>query len=170
MKEKILELIHKELENVGGDNIFHDCYNPRTWHCGDYLSPHKKNTLEIKSNCDGRETIDVDLLDFALKFEDGEPSIKICTITNYTVKLEPYKTKYFGFKKFASIITSYIFTTKITCGHISFDLSDDENAELIKLTKESYSKYLSLKDKARDKEVSKKIKKRLKKYQNKLGE
>jgi hypothetical protein len=65
-----------------------------------------------------------------------------------------------------SIITSYIFTTKITCGHISFDLSDDENAELIKLTKESYSKYLSLKDKARDKEVSKKIKKRLKKYEN----
>jgi hypothetical protein len=34
------------------------------------------------------------------------------------------------------------------------------------LTKESYSKYLSLKDKARDKEVSKKIKKRLKKYEN----
>jgi hypothetical protein len=164
MKEKILELIHKELENVGGDNIFHDC--GYSWYDG---PPYKKNTLEIKSNCDSKETIDVDLLDFALKFEDGEPSIKIYTITNYTTKLEPYKTKYFGFKKFTSIITSYIFTTKITCGHISFDLSDDENAELIKLTKESYSKYLSLKDKARNKEVSKKIKKRLKKYQNKLG-
>ena len=61
---------------------------------------------------------------------------------------------------------NYTFTTKITCGHISFDLSDDENVELIKLTKESYSKYLSLKDKVRDKEVSKKIKKRLKKYES----
>ena len=52
MKEQILKLIHKELENVGGENIFHDCYNPRTWHCGDYLSPYKKNSIEIKSNCE----------------------------------------------------------------------------------------------------------------------
>jgi hypothetical protein len=36
---------------------------------------------------------------------------------------------------------------------------------LVKLTKESYEKYLTLKDVVKDKEVSKKIKKRLKKYE-----
>ena len=164
MKEQILKLIHKELENVGGENIFHDCYNPRTWHCGNYYSPYKQTNLEIKSNCDGNERIDVVKLDFTLKFEDGEPNIKVYTNWDYSVKLEPYKTKYFGFKKFESTITTYKFTTKVICGHIMFDLSDEETVELLKLTKESYTKYLSLRDKAKDEKVSKKIKKRLEKY------
>jgi hypothetical protein len=167
MKEQILELIHKELENVGGENIFHYC-NTGSWYTEDYYSPHKKSNFNVKTNCDGSEKIEVELLNFTLEFEDGEPSIRIQTIRNYQLEEVPYKTKWFGFKKFLSIITTYKFTTKITCGHIEFELSNEETDELLKLTKESYAKYLSLKDKARDKEVSKKIKKRLKKYENKI--
>lgn len=164
MKEQILKLIHKELENVGGENIFHDCYQSYTFYTEDYYSPHKKKSLEIKSNCDVTEKIDVDMLDFTLKFEDGEPNIKIYTKWDYNGKLEPYKTKYFGFKKFTSVITTYKFTTKVICGHIMFDLSDEETVELLVLTKQSYEKYLSLRDLEKDKKVAKKIKKRLKKY------
>lgn len=162
MREKILELIHKELENVGGENIFHDCYNGIH-----YLHPNpiRPSRFRVKLNCDTNEYITPDLLDFALKFEDGEPSIRIYTMWDYKSTNKIYKTKYFGLQKFWETNTEYTFTTKITCGHISFDLSNEENDELVKLTKQSYEKYLSLKDKVKDKEVSKKIKKRLKKYE-----
>lgn len=163
MREKILELIHKELENVGGENIFHDCYNGVH-----YLTPNpiRPSRFRVKLNCDTDEYITPDLLDFALKFEDGEPSIRIYTMWDYKSTNKIYKTKYFGLQKFWETNAEYTFTTKITCGHISFDLSNEENDELVKLTKQSYEKYLSLKDKIKDKEVSKKIKKRLKKYEN----
>ena len=167
MKEKILELIHKELKNVGGENIFHYCSNHWGW--SNYGPPFKEENLVIKQNCDTSEQIKLEVLEFTLKFEDGEPSIRVYTQWDYSSVDEIYKTKYFGLKKFWSRVTTYKFTTKITCGHILFDLSDEESVELLKLTKESYAKYISLKDEVRDKEVSKKIKKRLKKYQNKLG-
>ena len=164
MKEQILKLIHKELENVGGESIFHDCTTG--WYSEDYYSPHKKSNFNVKTNFDDTETISVEYLNFTLKFEDGEPSIRIKTIHNYQSEEVLYKTKWFGFKKFTSIITTHKFTTKITCGHLEFELSNEETDELLKLTKESYAKYLSLKEKAKDKEVSKKIKKRLKKYES----
>ena len=168
MKEKILELIHKELENVGGENIFHNCNNPWGW--TNYGAPFKVVNLTTKHNCDTSEQMKPEVLEFTLNFEDGEPSIRVYTKWDYNCIDELYKTKYFGLKKFWTTVTTYTFTTKVSCGHISFDLSDEESVELLKLTKESYSKHCSLRDELKDKVISKKIKKRLKKYQNKLGE
>lgn len=163
MKEQILELIHKELENVGGENIFHNCYYYNH-------TPYITRRFKVKENDDTSTYISPDIMEFTLKFEDGEPDIRVYTQWDYSSVDEIYKTKYFGLKKFWSKVTTYKFTTKVTCGHISFDLSDKESDELLELTKKSYKKFLSLKDETRDKEVSKKIKKRLKKYQNKLGQ
>jgi hypothetical protein len=162
MKEKILELIHKELENVGGENIFHNCYYYNH-------TPYITKRFKVKENDDTSTHISPDIMEFTLKFDDGEPDIRVYTQWDYSSADEIYKTKYFGLKKFWSKVTTYKFTTKVICGHISFDLSDEESVDLLKLTKESYAKYNSLKDEVRDKEVFKKIKKRLKKYQNKLG-
>ena len=170
MKEKILELIHKELKNVGGENIFHNCYFANHIYCGGYSpSPYVTKRFKVKENYDKSEHISPDIMEFTLKFEDGEPDIRVYTQWDYSSADEIYKTKYFGLKKFWTTVTTYRFITKVICGHILFDLSDEESIELLKLTKESYSKYKLLKDEVRDKEVSKKIKKRLKKYQNKLG-
>ncbi len=167
MKEKILELIHKELENVGGENIFHNCgYTSWGWYDG---PPFKVVNLTTKHNCDTSEQIKPEVLEFTLNFEDGEPSIRVHTRWDYNCIDELYKTKYFGLKKFWTTVTTYKFTTKVSCGHILFDLSDEESVNLLELTKESYSKHCSLRDESKDKVISKKIKKRLKKYQNKLG-
>jgi hypothetical protein len=159
MKEKILELIHKELENVGGENIFHNCYYYNH-------TPYITKRFKVKENDDTSTHISPDIMEFTLKFEDGEPDIRVYTQWDYSSVDEIYKTKYFGLKKFWSKVTTYKFTTKVICGHISFDLSDEESVELLKLTKESYAKYNSLKDALKDKIVLKKIKKRLKKHGN----
>ena len=159
MKEKILELIHKELENVGGENIFHNCYYYNH-------TPYITKRFKVKENDDTSTHISPDIMEFTLKFEDGEPDIRVYTQWDYSSVDEIYKTKYFGLKKFWSKVTTYKFTTKVICGHISFDLSDEESVDLLKLTKESYAKYNSLKDALKDKIVLKKIKKRLKKHGN----
>lgn len=162
MKEKILELIHKELENIGGVNIFHDSYTP-----GNFFNygPIREGRFCVKRNCDVVEYIRPDILDFTLKFEDGEPSIVIYTTHSFTSTETLYKTKYFGLRKFLETNSEYTFKTIVTCGHISFDLSNEENDELIELTKKSYSKYLSLKNENEDKRVLDKLNKRLKKYE-----
>ena len=161
MKEKILELIHKELKNVTGENIFKDTSNIESWHCS---TPYQELNLAVKINCDASEYINPEVLGFSLKFEDGEPNIIIWHERDYTSNLTLYKTKYFGFSKFWQNNITYTITTKVNCGHISFDLSDDETAELLKLTKESYAKYLSLKDELKDKKVLDKLNLRLEKY------
>jgi hypothetical protein len=168
MKEQILELIHKELENVDGKKIFHQ--GPYTIYYLEDYSPVRTLNLESKVNCDTRETIKPEVLDFCLRFEDGEPDIMVYTTWKEHENKRLYKTKYFGLRKFWEYTYTYNFITKVTCGHISYQLSENENDELLKLTKKSYEKYLSLKESIKDKEVSKKIKKRLKKYKNKLGQ
>jgi hypothetical protein len=167
MKEKILELIHKELKNVGGENIFHNCYFANHIYCGGYSpSPYVTKRFKVKENDDTSTHISPDIMEFTLKFEDGEPDIRVYTQWDYSSADEIYKTKYFGLKKFWTTVTTYRFITKVICGHILFDLSDEESVDLLKLTKESYAKYNSLKDAANDKIVLKKIKKRLKKHGN----
>jgi hypothetical protein len=161
MREKILELIQKELENVGGENIFHECYQSAYY---SYPNPIKQGRYLIKDNCDITQYIIPDLLCFTLKFEDGEPSIRVYSYSESESTSKLYKTKYIGIKKFWETNTSYKFITKITCGHISFDLSDEENNELLKLTKVSYEKYLSLMNEVKDKKVLDKLNKRLEKY------
>ena len=168
MKEQILELIRKELENVGGKKIFHQ--GPYTIYYLEDYSPVRKLNLESKVNCNTREIVKPEVLDFSLKFEDGEPDIMVHTTWKEHENKRLYKTKYFGLQKFWEYTYTFTFTTKVSCGHICYELSEEENDELLKLTKESYEKYLSLKETMDDKEVSKKIKKRLKKYKNKLGE
>jgi hypothetical protein len=162
MREKILELIHKELENVGGENIFHECYQAAYY---SYPNPIRQARYLVKDNCDTNDYITPDLLCFTLKFEDGEPSIRVYSDFEYESTSKLYKKKYIGIKKFWETNTSYKFITKITCGHISFDLSDEENDELLKLTKVSYEKYLSLMNGVKDKKVLDKLNKRLEKYE-----
>lgn len=164
MKEKILELIHKELENVGSENIFHNI----THRYIDYWSwvdtPYRECLLESKTNCDEVKSIYGELLHFTLKFPDGDPDINIFTDYKSTPSTELYKTKYFGFKKLYTTITKFTYTTKVKCGHVDFELTEEQSAELLKLTKEAHAKYLILKDEAMNREIAKKINKRLKEH------
>lgn len=164
MKEKILELIYKEIENVGSENIFHDCYYSSYYNQN---TPYCEKTLVYKSNCDGYVNSSCEQPSFTLKFEDGEPNILVYNNYTYTTSTEVYKTKYFGFKKLYTTINTYTYTTKVVCGHIRFDLTDEQSAELMRLTKEAYTKHLALNDAEADKKIARKINNRLKKHKNK---
>lgn len=160
LRAKIIQLIHKELEEVQGENIFIDLgYNFRE------MCPFYEVNVVKKGNIDEQVIDKPDAIRFALKFKDGEPDIQIYTYFNFTYREEPYKKvwSWRGRKQLFTKFTEYTVTTEITCGHILFNLTEEEHQDLINRTKASWNKYQSLKDIALDNKVLDKINMRLKK-------
>jgi hypothetical protein len=162
IENKIIELIYKELDNVTGKKIFHT-YSLGWVGNGD---PIYTDRYLVKSNCDESEYSEIEFINFALKFDDGEPNIDVFTQYSYNSREEPYKIIKRWFYKNKTEKTRYYdynTPTEIICGHIRFELTSDETILLKEKIKIAYQKYLTLKDVELDKEVMEKIDLRLKK-------
>lgn len=166
IEKKILSLIHKELENIGGENIFHNTTDG-FWFP---TSPLTERPFVTKRNDDEIESCKHEFIRFTLKFEDGEPDISIYTQANIKEeKREFYRYKWyiypFGGKRLYTDYTNYEFKTNVRCGNVSFNLTHYEHLELVEKTRIAYDRFLSLKSDAENKRLSDKIDLRLSKHQ-----
>ena len=156
MKDKILRLIYAELKATNGDTKFH-C-NRHNYFAP--TQPYYRKSLMVESYIKWE---DFNYLDYILKFEDGEPDILVTSFTKNCIETEVLIGESFWGKKRYKTTTSYVIKTKVHCGHVSFELTDEEASELFEETEQAYKRYLSLKDVAADKALDDKLELRLKK-------
>lgn len=159
IRTKIIQLIHNELEEIQGEDIFN------TYFAIPSMGPVQVFCLTIKCNVDEQIIDRPDRISFELKFKDGEPNIKVYSFITWTERKEPYKKVWTwrGRKQLFTDYKEYTVITSINCGHIHFRLTQEEHQDLIKRTKASWDKYQSLKDITLDNKVLDKINLRLKK-------
>jgi hypothetical protein len=192
MKDKILKLIYKKLDEVDGSTKFYNChkyevirpfelsifdveknedyqYNWLGFYRGDtqYWSPsgsYRKEDKLIKVNLLSvdRKYEDIELLSNTIVFEDGEPDIRISTMPERTENIQKAITKNFWGRNYSYKTTyTYKFIVHINCGHISFNLSEQESIDLLTATKTAYDRSLSLKSSYDDKVLDDKLNLRL---------
>lgn len=194
IKDKILKLVYKQLEEVDGSTTFHNTngfynipfdsislciekneaydYNWLGWYKGkgdnkQYWSPsgsYQKDDKLIKVSClpFSKKSEYFDRLSNMIIFEDGEPSINITTRVVENSNVEKTIAKKFWGKNYSYKTTyTYKFIVNISCGHINFDLSEQEGLDLLTLTKAAYDKSLSLKQSYDDKVLDDKLNLRL---------
>lgn len=199
MKDKILKLIYKKLDEVDGSTKFYNYhkyevirpfelsifdveknedyqYNWLGFYRGgdtQYWSPsgsYQKEDKLIKVNLLSvdRKYEDIELLSTAIVFEDGEPDIRISTMPERTENIQKVITKNFWGRNYSYKTTyTYKFIVHINCGHISFNLSEQESIDLLTATKTAYDRSLSLKSSYDDKVLDDKLNLRLDKVKKK---
>ena len=117
----------------------------------------KVNLLSVDRKCE-----DIELLSTAIVFEDGEPDILITTITESTENIQKAITRNFWGRNYSYKTTyTYKIIVHINCGHISFNLSQQESLDLLTATKLAYDKSLLLKKIYDDKVLDDKLNLRL---------
>lgn len=160
MKDKILKLIYAELKATNGETKFHS--NNQNWF-GPIKPYYGYSLVTERNDTNSNKSEEFDYLNYVLKFEDGEPDIIIVTrVKDFTEKKKLIYKSFWGQKRYKTII-SHVIKTNVTCGHVFFELTDEEASELFEETKYAYKKYLSLKDGAADKALNDKLDLRLKK-------
>ena len=175
MKDKILEVIHKELENIGNKNIFRGRNNESQ------ISINPINPIVNENKCIGKiyfpndwrhkdtryETCEC--LQYILVFEDGNPPIEVSSVITTDYHSEEVKKKYLWFFEKGTKEIAYSYTNtvvvSITCGKFSFKLTEDEKNELLERTKFAYQRYKLEDDKQYEDEINKKLDLRLKKWE-----
>jgi len=169
MKEKILLLIAKRLDNITHENIFHTRQrsyggsmlgNPIT--LGINTVQHTTDSTDFKTET---KRTHVDILDFELVFEDGEPNIQVGENICSTTTQETSTVSKKGF--FSKIITTKIedvqhtYKKFVRVGHVKIELTDQEGKDLMDATKKAYERYLELKLAFDDETVMQKLDLRL---------
>jgi hypothetical protein len=198
MRDKILKLIYKKLDEVDGSTKFYSSrnvlnvyrevllpfytttlpverneaysynwlglYPSDTYHYWSPSGSYKKEDKLIKVNrlpCDIKSE-EFDLIDNKIIFEDGEPDIIIYSAYNRYEDVEKTITKNFWGRNYSYKTTiTYKFIVNISCGHINFNLSEQEGVDLLNATKAAYQKTLSLKQSYDDKVLDDKLNLRL---------
>jgi len=169
MKEKLLSLIHHEIESMTDKLVFKDTYN-WNWgacepiHKGNYCTKWLTDIAVDNGAYPKREYFERDTLHFSLKFPDGEPDIRIYTSTNINEK-ETIFEKRFLRPNIILCEREWTFVTKIECGKLSYELTDAEEAKLIEVAKAGYQKYLDNKAMYEKLKTINKIEMRLAKHQ-----
>ena len=171
MKGKILELIHKELENIGNENIFF------SKNCGSYYptKPVKNKTIYIEREYNENDWLEtnsvnerVEYLDYCLTFEDGEPPIEVCySVTPVFIESIQQFRGIWPFKFKTKISTHYyniVRESKITCGKYTFVLTEDEEEDLLERTKFAYQCFSLTREKHCEDEIMAKLTLRLDKW------
>lgn len=172
MKEKILLLINKRLENITHENIFHDFEH--SYSCNFYPRPpiHEVETQKRYTTINKKtETMfgplvgdKIDVLKYQLIFEDGEPNISVSYEVSHTKTTTENVQKRFLRKNITTTIEDYIFSYKtiIRFGHVKIELTDEESQELMDATIKAYACHLKLKEDNDDKILMDKLDLRLK--------
>lgn len=172
MKRKILELIHKEVENMSDKNIFlrrdtFGVYNPinpvkteNSLQYGEYFTDNwSVNKQEYEQN---------EALEFALTFPDGEPPIEVKSTIDSVNESWNLKKTILGIFKIKSNITAIFYTnfvtTKIRCGSFVFELTEVEKDELLEKSKFAYQRFILERDKEYEEKITKKLDLRLTKW------
>ena len=173
MKEKILELIYKELEHIGSENIF-KFQNDYNYEYQD-TNPFK-NYKAIKSryekyikvgNCKyyGETYENIMGISYSLTFDDGEPSINVGTRIISSTPKKVLITTIFLFKKLYNHVFENTSEIVISCGNFVFTLTKDEEVELTEKTKFAFQLYTLAKEKKYEEEITEKLTLRLKKWE-----
>ncbi len=173
MKEKILELIHKELENMVHKNIFL-CINS----LGVYTPTNPVNKEESLISAEyfteswttnNKKYEQHEVLDFILTFPDGDPPIKVKSVIDSVNESKPKKKKFLGIFNVETNILEFKYTnfvtTKIMCGKFEFDLTEVERDELLERAKFAYQRFTLEEDKQYEEKITNKLNFRLKKWE-----
>jgi hypothetical protein len=171
MKEKLLSLIHHEIESMTDKSVFKDTHHSYYGGCGPFVKSNycTKWLTDIAADNGAypkREYFERDTLCFSLKFPDGEPDIRVYTSTNIEEKETIFKKRFLR----PNIILcerEWTFITKIQCGSLTYELTDAEEADLIKAAKAGHQKYLDNKAMYENLKLVNKIEMRLAKHQPK---
>lgn len=163
MKEKILLLITKCLDNITHENIFYT--NHRYLRKPIVESVHTVKHTYINNKFFKTNKTYIDILSFHLTFEDGEPNIEVGTNmarTDYVHSEHVSKSGFFAKK----IVTDtqdhqHIYKTYVSVGHVKIELTDEEAQDLMDATKKAYDRYLELKQAFDDEQVMQKLDLRL---------
>jgi hypothetical protein len=164
MKEKLLSLIHLEIEGMTDKSVFKDTHHSYYGGC----DPIYKGNYRTKWLTDDkqRESFDRDTLWFSLKFPDGEPSIRVYTHCDIDEKETIFKKRFLR-PNIMLYERKWSFVTKIQCGDLTYELTDAEEANLIKVAKAGHQKYLDNKEMYKNLKLVNKIEMRLAKHQPK---
>ena len=167
MKEKILLLIAKRLDNITHENIFHTRQrsyggsmlgNPIT------LGIDTVRHTTVNNRTETRRT-NIDILEFELVFEDGEPNIQVGVniVSGDSVHTEHISKKWFFSKKIVTTIevVQHTYKTFVRVGHVKIELTDKEAQDLMDTTKKAYERYLELRLAFEDEMVMQKLDLRL---------
>jgi hypothetical protein len=164
MKEKLLSLIHHEIEAMTDKTVFRDthgsyygCSNP-IWK-GDYRTKWLTGDKQ-------RESFDREVLWFSLEFPDGSPKIRVYNHSDIVEKESIFKRRFFR-PNIMIYEREWKFVTKIECGNLVYELTNAEEAKLIEVAKAGHQKYIDNKAMYENLKLINKIEMRLAKHQPK---
>jgi hypothetical protein len=171
MKEKLLSLIHHEIESMTDKSVFKDTHHSYYGGCdpiykGNYGTKWLSDIAADNGAYPKREYFERDTLCFVLKFPDGEPDIRVYTHTNIDDKETIFKKRFLR-PNIVLCERKWTFITKIQCGSLTYELTDAEEADLIKAAKAGHQKYLDNKAMYENLKLVNKIEMRLAKHQPK---
>jgi hypothetical protein len=171
MKEKLLSLIHLEIESMTDKSVFKDTHHSYYGGCdpiykGNYRTKWLSDIAADNGAYPKRESFERDTLHFVLKFPDGEPDIRVLTHTNIDEKETIFKKRFLR-PNIMLYEREWSFVTKIHCGDLVYELTDAEEANLIKVAKAGHQKYLDNKEMYKNLKLVNKIEMRLAKHQPK---
>lgn len=174
MKEKILKVIHTELENIDEENVFlrlnktGDNYYPINPIVTKVVIKYKTFLPNDWSN-HNVENENFECLQYLLTFEDGNPPIEVDSVINTNHRTERIRHKFLGIPLSRTKETAFFYTNtievRITCGEYSFILTEDEKNDLIERTKFAYQRYKIYRAKKYEEEITNKLDLRLKKWE-----
>jgi hypothetical protein len=171
MKEKLLRLIHLEIEGMTDKSVFKDTINSIVGGCdptwkGNYCTKWLTDIAVDNGAYPKREYFERDILSFSLKFPDGEPDIRVYTSTNINEKETIFKKRFLR-PNIVLCEREWNFVTKIQCGDLVYELTDAEESDLIKVAKAGHQKYLDNIEMYKNLKLVNKIEMRLAKHQPK---